>query len=50
VTPTCHRLEHFGSLGSILVEPIRIERGHALIPERPGSGVEWDEQRVERLA
>jgi mandelate racemase len=50
VTPTCHRLEYFGGLGSLLLEPLRIEGGHALIPERPGSGVEWDEERVERLA
>ena len=30
----------------VLAEPIRIENGHALIPARPGSGIEWDEDAV----
>jgi mandelate racemase len=49
VTPTPHRLEYFGGLGSLLLEPLGIENGHALIPDRPGSGVEWDEERLARV-
>jgi mandelate racemase len=49
VTPTRHRLEYFGGLGSLLLEQLGIENGHALIPDRPGSGVEWDEERLARV-
>jgi mandelate racemase len=41
VTPTCHRLEYLDHAAPILTEPIRIVDGHALPPDRPGSGLEW---------
>jgi len=49
VTPTRHRLEYLDHAGAILTEPVRIEQGHALTPDRPGSGLEWNEELVARL-
>jgi mandelate racemase len=34
----------------IVTEPYRIEDGHALIPDRPGAGIEWNEDAVKRYA
>ncbi len=50
VTPTCHWLEYMDWGGAILKEPVKIENGHVLIPDRPGIGMEWDEQAVARYA
>jgi len=49
VTPTCHWLEYLDHAGPILAEPIRIEDGHAFIPDRPGSGLDWNEDAVRRV-
>jgi len=46
VTPTCHWLEYMDWAEPILQEPIRIERGHAIIPDRPGHGMAWNEAAV----
>jgi mandelate racemase len=32
----------------ILAQPIAMRDGHAIVGERPGSGVEWDEDAVHR--
>ena len=48
VTPTCHYLEYVDWAGAILAEPLRIEEGEAVIPDRPGTGVAWDEKAVNR--
>jgi len=48
VTPTCHYLEYVDWADAILAEPLRIEDGAAAIPDRPGTGVAWDEKAVER--
>jgi mandelate racemase len=48
VTPTCHLLEYAGGAGSIALEPLWIEDGHAVIDDRPGSGLEWDEDALAR--
>ncbi len=48
VSPTCHMLEFAGHAGDILVEPIRIENGFALVPEAPGIGLDWDETALRR--
>lgn len=50
VTPTCRWLEHLDHAGAILTGPVRIQDGYAVPPDRPGSGVDWDEEAVERLA
>ena len=45
LTPTGHRLEYLDHVGAILNEPIRVAGGLAYPPDRPGSGLEWDEAR-----
>lgn len=48
VTPTCHWLEYVDWAAPILKEPIEIHDGHAIIPNRPGAGVEWNPDAVAR--
>jgi mandelate racemase len=48
VTPTCHWLEYVDWANAILAEPLRIVDGKALIPERPGNGMSWNEEAVKR--
>ena len=50
VTPTCHWLEYVDWADAVLEEPLQIKDGHALIPERPGLGMRWDEKAVKRFA
>ena len=47
-TPTAHWLEYVDWANPILREPVRIVDGAAVVPDRPGSGLEWDEDAVER--
>jgi len=49
VTPTCHYLEYVDWADAILAEPLQIVRGEAVIPDRPGTGVTWDEKAVKRF-
>jgi mandelate racemase len=49
VTPTRRWLEYLDHAGPILTEPIRVQDGQALPPDRPGSGLEWDEELIGRL-
>jgi mandelate racemase len=48
VTPTAHWLEYMDWANPILREPIRIVDGAAVIPDRPGSGLEWNDDAVAR--
>jgi mandelate racemase len=48
VSPTCHWLEYVDWATPILQEPLRIEGGHALVPDMPGTGIAWDEAGVKR--
>jgi len=50
VTPTCHWLEYVDWANSILDQPMRLKDGHALIPDRPGIGMKWDERAVKRYS
>jgi mandelate racemase len=47
-TPTCHWLEYVDWADAILEEPVQVKNGHALIPERPGLGMRWDEKAVRK--
>jgi mandelate racemase len=47
-TPTAHWLEYVDWANPILREPIRIVDGAAIVPDRPGSGLEWDADAVAR--
>jgi mandelate racemase len=48
VTPTAHWLEYMDWATPILREPLRIVDGAAVIPDRPGSGLEWNDDAVAR--
>lgn len=50
VTPTRHWLEYVDWANPILAEPLRVEHGHVRIPERPGTGIEWNEDAVAKYA
>ena len=47
-TPTAHWLEYVDWADKIVTEPLRIEDGHAIVPDRPGSGIAWNAAAVER--
>jgi len=47
-TPTRHWLEWVDWANAIVEEPLRVEGGFALVPERPGNGLSWDEKAVEK--
>ncbi len=48
VTPTAHWLEYVDWANVILAEPLRIVDGHAVVPERPGNGLAWDDSAVRK--
>jgi mandelate racemase len=47
-TPTCHYLEYVDWADVLLQQPLTIAGGHAVVPQRPGSGMVWDEDAVAR--
>ena len=48
VTNTCHYLEYVDWADAILEEPLKIVDGEAVIPDRPGNGMSWNEEAVKR--
>lgn len=50
VTPTGHWLEYMDWATPIVAEPIQVKDGHVVIPDRPGSGITWNEDAVKRYA
>ena len=46
-TPTCHYLEYVDWADPLLQEPLALAGGQALIPDRPGNGIMWDEKAIE---
>src|SRR5438067_2014020 len=48
VTPTAHWLEYVDWADPVLAEPLRIVNGQAVAPDRPGSGIAWNDPAVER--
>ena len=50
VTPTCHWLEYVDWAAPVLTEPVQVKDGNVLIPDRPGSGIAWNEEAVRRFA
>jgi mandelate racemase len=48
VTPTCHWLEYMDWANAIVEEPLRIEDGFAVPSARPGTGLSWRREAVER--
>jgi mandelate racemase len=47
-TPTCHFLEYVDWANVLVQEPLMIADGQAIVPPRPGHGMVWDRQAVER--
>ena len=47
-TPTCHWLEYVDWADVLLQEPLRIVDGCAVVPDRPGTGLAWDDAAVTR--
>ncbi len=49
-TPTAHWLEYSQWWNPVIAEPLRVENGMAVVDEVVGSGVEWNEDAVQRFA
>jgi mandelate racemase len=47
-TPTAHWLEYVDWAAAILEEPLVIDKGAAILPQRPGAGISWNREAVER--
>lgn len=50
VTPTRHWLEYVDWAAPVLQEPFVVDDGHLVVPDRPGTGLEWDEEAVAQFA
>jgi mandelate racemase len=48
-TTTCHWLEYVDWADAILEQPLLIDDGFAMVPDRPGFGLVWREDVVRRL-
>jgi mandelate racemase len=48
VTPTAHWLEWVDWASPILAEPMQPVEGRITVPDRPGTGVSWDETAVKK--
>jgi mandelate racemase len=49
VTPTAHWLEYVDWANVLLTEPMRIVDGNAVVSNRPGNGLEWNQDAVRRF-
>ena len=49
-TPTCHWLEYVDWADPVLEQPLAVKNGLVTIPERPGLGMQWNEEAVKRFA
>ena len=49
VTPTAHWLEWLDLASPILQEPLEVTNGQVVAPERPGAGMAWNEDAVQRF-
>ncbi|GLZ48984.1 hypothetical protein Acsp06_51690 [Actinomycetospora sp. NBRC 106375] len=47
-TPTAHWLEYVDWAAPVLREPLDVSTGAAIPPDRPGTGIAWDEDAVAR--
>jgi mandelate racemase len=48
ITPTRHWLEYVDWATPVLAEPFQVVNGTLMPPDRPGTGLRWDDQAVER--
>ena len=49
-TPTRHWLEYLDWGNAILEQPVLLKDGYVHISERPGAGIEWNEDAVRHYA
>jgi mandelate racemase len=49
-SPTMHWLEYVDWAEPVLQRPLRLDNGEAVIGDEPGSGIEWNEEMVQRHA
>jgi len=49
-TPTAHWLEYADWWNPILAEPLRVEKGMAVVSDAIGTGVDWNDDAVRRFA
>lgn len=49
-SPTAHWLEYMDWANPVLAEPLAVVNGQVVAPERPGTGIAWDEDAVARYA
>ena len=47
-TPTCHWLEYVDWTNALARAPVKIENGCWPVTDRPGSGLDWDADAIER--
>lgn len=48
-TPTAHWVEYMDWADAVVAEPLRIENGCVIVPDRPGNGITWDEAKIAKL-
>jgi mandelate racemase len=48
-TPTAHYLEWVDWANPVLQEPYAVEKGHLVIPDKPGAGIAWNEPAIAKL-
>jgi mandelate racemase len=48
VTPTAHWLEYVDWASPVLERPLTVENGRVQVPDRPGIGLEWNEDAIAR--
>jgi mandelate racemase len=49
-TPTAHWLEYFDWAVPLLRQPLEVVDGNAVVAQRPGAGIEWNEEALRRYA
>lgn len=49
VTLGCHWLEYVDWAAPLLREPLKIVDGMAVVPDRPGNGLAWDDAAVAKF-
>ena len=47
-TPTAHWLEYVDWAAPVLTHPLVARDGHVRVPDRPGLGIDWNEDAVAR--
>lgn len=46
--PTAHWLEYVDWVNPELQQPLEAKQGRALVPDRPGTSINWNEEAIKR--